>query len=233
MKSSKVTPIGMEEEEEKGGGDCNPLSTRKKRISFKAKPSLNDRENISTVSYYASLPVTFSPAHEDGDDNKASAIKRERTFAKTASCPTQVFQQPAMTSEKLSQNDNQTAVINSTRKLASGRRRAHSMPTGSLASHNFFGDTTDAHQRYSSAGVSIGRCKLEKVHEDHTFLNSKNDHVEVKDHASVEVGKEAQVAKKEKIKTCTATTMTMKGESRDDTTQQNGTASAKCQCIIL
>ena len=193
MKSSKVTPISMEEEEEEGG-DCNhPLSGRKKRISFKAKPSTNDRENFRKVSYYASLPVTFSPAHEDGDDNTSSVIKRERIIAKTASCPTQVFP-PAMTSEKLDQDDNSSDIVNSTRKLASGRRRALSVPTGT---YDFFGDTGAHQQRYSSAGVSIGRCKLEKVHENHTFLNGRTGHIEVKNHESVGAGKETEVAEKE------------------------------------
>ena len=114
-----------------------------KRYPFSHQTSNNDNNNTT-----ASLPASLSPA--DKHSNEDDCIKREKTIAKTASCPTQVF--PTTSEIILNKNHIINSKANSKRRLPSGRIRSLSIPPESTDTMriDFFGsgDTT-IYRRYS------------------------------------------------------------------------------------
>ena len=208
-----------------------------KRYDINKKISLQPSTSNNNDNTTASLPASLSPA--DKHSNEDDCIKREKTIAKTASCPTQVF--PTTSEIILNKNHVINSKANSKRRLPSGRIRSLSIPPDSTDAMrlDFFGsgDTT-IYQRYSPPSPSpllnstTGDCKrveLGMLHENEVL---NGDTEQMRDDTNRVA---AAVCNKQNVSTRDIPKIEndkhLIKEERLDSTQTS--APMKCQCIII
>ena len=153
-----------------------------------------------------------SPDWQPNEHTDAPSAKKIRN--KTVSCPTDVFL------TKQQQRAISVGGLTSTTVPDSKRRRAHSMPAGSLASRDFFGDSNFS--SYSKEGAS----RLEKLCEHHALKDGCHGHLNGSAHAN------EQHSLEEPDKTPTPTKHSQDATIMNKETHQKE-SDANCQCILL
>ena len=180
----------------------------------------------------------MSPA--DKHSNEDDCIKREKTIAKTASCPTQVF--PTTSEIILNKNHTIISKANSKRRLPSGRIRSLSIPPESTDAMrlDFFGsgDTT-IYQRYSPPpspplNSTTGDCKRAKLGMLHENEVLNGDTEQMRDNTDIVA---AAVCDKQNVSTRDIPKIEnnkhLEKEERLGLDSTQTSAPMKCQCIII
>jgi len=223
MKSTRIAPFD------------NKLDKRYDNKKRSLQPLTSNNDNNNTT---ASLPASLSPT--DKHSNEDDCIKREKSIAKTASCPTQVF---PTTSEILNKNHTIISKANSKRRLPSGRIRSLSIPPESTDTMrlDFFGsgDTT-IYQRYSPPpppspplNSTTGDCKrveLGMLHENEVLNGDTKQMKDDTDRVAAAVCDKQNVSTRDIPK---IENDKLGKEERLGLDSIQASSPMKCQCIII
>eukprot|EP00581_Thalassiosira_minuscula_P008571 CAMPEP_0183705574 /NCGR_PEP_ID=MMETSP0737-20130205/2629_1 /TAXON_ID=385413 /ORGANISM="Thalassiosira miniscula, Strain CCMP1093" /LENGTH=206 /DNA_ID=CAMNT_0025932751 /DNA_START=169 /DNA_END=789 /DNA_ORIENTATION=+ len=204
---SKVAPISI------GQGDNQPKEKKKKRVSFESK-SLTEERSSNPAACNAVLDEESHPLTLNNDTNQHSPR------SKISSCPERIFPTDAATPQQAAPVDGSNNELVSSRP----RRRAHSMPAGSLASQNFFADP-----KFGVTGVSMYKLQTHSERKKHIsgeYDNHRLDGlVQAREYCSMDTEKNTVADAKEQTNDATELKLEHKATQKD--------ASTECQCIIL